>query len=38
MKMPVVGAEVAHLEKQISEVQHEYNDLEEVWKAEKTLS
>ena len=30
-------AEVAHLEKQISEVQHEYNDLEEVWKAEKTL-
>ena len=30
-------AEVAHLEKQISEVQREYNDLEEVWKAEKTL-
>ena len=30
-------AEVAHLEKQIIEVQNEYNDLEEVWKAEKTL-
>lgn len=30
-------AEVAHLEKQIIEVQKEYNDLEEVWKAEKTL-
>lgn len=30
-------AEVAHLEKQIVEVQKEYNDLEEVWKAEKTL-
>lgn len=30
-------AEVVHLEKQISEVQREYNDLEEVWKAEKTL-
>lgn len=31
------SAEVAHLEKQIIEVQNEYNDLEEVWKAEKTL-
>ncbi|MHA3081936.1 ATP-dependent chaperone ClpB [Acinetobacter sp. ANC 5383] len=31
-------AEVAHLEKQIIEVQQEYNDLEEVWKAEKTLA
>ncbi|ENU80187.1 ATP-dependent chaperone ClpB [Acinetobacter sp. ANC 3789] len=31
-------AEVAHLEKQIVEVQQEYNDLEEVWKAEKTLA
>ncbi len=30
-------AEVTHLEKQIAEVQKEYNDLEEVWKAEKTL-
>ncbi|WP_273776863.1 ATP-dependent chaperone ClpB [Acinetobacter sp. GSS19] len=30
-------AEVAHLEKQIVEVQKEYNDLEEVWKAEKML-
>ncbi|WP_180043302.1 MULTISPECIES: ATP-dependent chaperone ClpB [unclassified Acinetobacter] len=30
-------AELAHLEKQIIEVQNEYNDLEEVWKAEKTL-
>ncbi|MHA3049168.1 ATP-dependent chaperone ClpB [Acinetobacter sp. ANC 4639] len=31
-------AEVAHLEKQIIEAQKEYNDLEEVWKAEKTLA
>ncbi|WP_111892531.1 ATP-dependent chaperone ClpB [Acinetobacter sp. MB5] len=31
-------AEVAHLEKQIIEVQKEYNDLEEIWKAEKTLA
>ncbi|PZL95135.1 type VI secretion system ATPase TssH, partial [Acinetobacter nosocomialis] len=30
-------AEVTHLEKQIAEVQKEYNDLEEVWKSEKTL-
>ena len=30
-------AEVAHLEKQIIEVQNEYNDLEEIWKAEKIL-
>lgn len=30
-------AEVTHLEKQIAEVEKEYNDLEEVWKAEKTL-
>ncbi|MCK4080212.1 MULTISPECIES: ATP-dependent chaperone ClpB [Acinetobacter] len=29
--------EVNYLEKQIEEVQKEYNDLEEVWKAEKTL-
>ncbi len=33
----VSKAEVEHLEKQISEVQKEYNDLEEVWRAEKTL-
>lgn len=30
-------SEVNYLEKQIEEVQKEYNDLEEVWKAEKTL-
>lgn len=30
-------AEATHLEKQIAEVQKEYNDLEEVWKSEKTL-
>lgn len=30
-------AEVSHLEKQIEEVQKDYNDLEEVWKSEKTL-
>ena len=30
-------AEVNHLEQQISEKQKEYNDLEEIWKAEKTL-
>ena len=29
--------EVSHLEKQISEVQREYNNLEEIWRAEKTL-
>ncbi|AOA58058.1 ATP-dependent chaperone ClpB [Acinetobacter larvae] len=33
----VSKAEVTHLEKQIAEVQQEYNDLEEVWRAEKTL-
>ncbi|MDQ9010142.1 ATP-dependent chaperone ClpB [Acinetobacter gerneri] len=33
----VSKAEVEHLEKQIAEVQKEYNDLEEVWRAEKTL-
>ncbi|WP_445115794.1 ATP-dependent chaperone ClpB [Acinetobacter sp. WZC-1] len=33
----VSKAEVSHLEKQIEEVQKEYNDLEEVWRAEKTL-
>ena len=33
----VSKAEVTHLEKQIAEVQKEYNDLEEVWRAEKTL-
>lgn len=30
-------AEVNHLEQQIAEKQKEYNDLEEIWKAEKTL-
>lgn len=30
-------AEVSHLEKQIEDVQKDYNDLEEVWKSEKTL-
>lgn len=30
-------AEVNHLEKQIAEVEKEYNDLEEIWKSEKTL-
>lgn len=30
-------AEVTHLEKQIAEVEKEYNDLEEIWKSEKTL-
>ncbi|WP_420002246.1 ATP-dependent chaperone ClpB [Acinetobacter sp. LF10] len=30
-------AEVNHLEQQITEKQKEYNDLEEIWKAEKTL-
>ncbi|MEN8291606.1 ATP-dependent chaperone ClpB [Acinetobacter radioresistens] len=30
-------SEVNYLEKQIEDVQKEYNDLEEVWKAEKTL-
>lgn len=30
-------AEISYLEKQIADVQSEYNDLEEVWKAEKTL-
>ncbi|MBK5649767.1 MAG: ATP-dependent chaperone ClpB, partial [Acinetobacter sp.] len=30
-------AEVNHLEHQIAEKQKEYNDLEEIWKAEKTL-
>ena len=30
-------AEVTHLEQQIAEKQKEYNDLEEIWKAEKTL-
>ncbi len=30
-------AEVAHLERQISEAQTEYNDLEEVWRADKAL-
>ena len=33
----VSHVEVQHLEKQIEEVQREYNDLEEVWRAEKTL-
>lgn len=33
----VSKAEVAHLEKQIEEVQKEYSDLEEVWIAEKRL-
>ncbi|OTG72306.1 ATP-dependent chaperone ClpB [Acinetobacter sp. ANC 4169] len=33
----VSKAEVTHLEKQIEEVQREYNDLEEVWRAEKAL-
>ena len=33
----VSKAEVTHLEGQIAEVQREYNDLEEVWRAEKTL-
>lgn len=33
----VSKAEVTHLEGQIAEVQKEYNDLEEVWRAEKTL-
>ncbi|TCM60505.1 ATP-dependent Clp protease ATP-binding subunit ClpB [Acinetobacter calcoaceticus] len=33
----VSKVEVSHLEKQIKEVQNEYNDLEEVWRAEKTL-
>ncbi len=33
----VSKAEVSHLEKQIQEVQVEYNDLEEVWRAEKAL-
>ena len=30
-------AEVAHLERQIAEVQNEYSDLEEVWRADKAL-
>ena len=30
-------AEVSHLEKQIEDVQKDYNDLEEVWKSETTL-
>ncbi|WP_374668052.1 ATP-dependent chaperone ClpB [Acinetobacter sp.] len=30
-------AEVANLERQISDVQNEYNDLEEVWRADKAL-
>ena len=33
----VSKAEVSYLEKQIEDVQREYNDLEEVWRAEKTL-
>lgn len=33
----VSKAEVTHLENQIEDVQREYNDLEEVWRAEKTL-
>ena len=33
----VSKAEVEYLEKQIEEVQREYNNLEEVWRAEKTL-
>ncbi|WP_297424188.1 ATP-dependent chaperone ClpB [uncultured Acinetobacter sp.] len=30
-------AEISHLEKQIIEVQHEFNDLEEIWRADKAL-
>ena len=33
----VSKAEVSHLERQIQEVQAEYNDLEEIWRAEKTI-
>ncbi|MDQ8934700.1 ATP-dependent chaperone ClpB [Acinetobacter rudis] len=33
----VSKVEVSHLEQQIADVQKEYNDLEEVWRAEKTL-